>query len=273
MDGLTTEHLAAIHETLSNALSKHAVKSREAIEEAFSYGISIVPLSNPSDLWHHVIYREFIRILKERGRGDPGQSWVRTSGDAFELFLEKYYNARLYDYNIKVKALFTREERSAALKDMGIQDQVGGSKLDLSIRAYGEIIGGIHAKASLAERVSDDIPASRAMMKAGFLSALVTLDVKSFPPSSTVSNARAFVNRGELGTPETPSDKRKYIEHHGEFDLCLSYNSRTVPSPEQTPSGKRIFTVVLGNKDADPLEKMIIERLHLIDPQKPETIH
>ena len=271
IDGLEPGHLATIHQTLRNALTKRGVKTREAIEEAFSAGITIAPQVNPSDLWHHVIYREFIRVMKETGNSaNPGQSWVRTSGDGFELFLEKYYSARLYNDQVKVKALFTTTERTAALRDMGIQDKVGGSKLDISIRAYGKMIGGIHAKTSLAERVSDDVPASRAMMQAGFLSALVTLDVKSFPPSPTVSNTRAYVNKGELGTPAAPTDKRKYIEQHGDFDVCVSYNLRTVPSPEQTLSGKRIFITILGSDHPDALELAIRERLKQIHPQEEE---
>lgn len=106
---------------------------------------------------------------------------------------------------------------------------------------YG-IIGGIHAKVSLAERVSDDIPASLIMMAEGFLSILLTLDVKSFPPPHG-----DLVNRGELGSPTNPSDKRRYVEKHGDFSACFSYNSRTVPSPPTTHSGKRIYVVDLND--------------------------
>lgn len=97
-------------------------------------------------------------------------------------------------------------------------------------------------------------------MRRGYLSALLTLDVKSFPPSSSVSDARAYQNKGEMGTPEDPSDKRRYIEDHGSFDLCISYNQRTVPSPSTTASGKRIYTVDLGGA-ADAFEKTVRARL------------
>lgn len=103
------------------------------------------------------------------------------------------------------------------------------------------------------------------MMGRGFLSALATLDVKSFPPSLTVRDTRAYQNKGELGTPDAPSDKRTYIEQHGDFDLCASYNRRTVASRAVTPSGKRIYTVILGAEDPDALEEAIrqrVEQLH-----------
>ena len=125
-----------------------------------------------------------MRVAKDVGRtGDPKQSWVRSSGDAFELFLQGHYAAHLERFDVGVKALFSRTDSFLALKAMGIDESVGRSKLDLAIWARDRIIGGIHAKVSLAERVSDDVPASEAMMRRGFLSALVTLDVKSFPPS------------------------------------------------------------------------------------------
>ncbi|EKD07251.1 BsaWI family type II restriction enzyme [Limnospira fusiformis KN01] len=60
----------------------------------------------------------------------------------------------------------------------------------------------------MAERVSDDIPASRIMMQYGFLSLLSTLDVKSFPPPGG-----DLINRAEFGSPDNPSDKRRYGAH------------------------------------------------------------
>lgn len=48
---------------------------------------------------------------------------------------------------------------------MGIQAKVGAAKLDMALYRKNqeeewEIFGGVHVKASLAERVSDDVPAS-----------------------------------------------------------------------------------------------------------------
>jgi len=45
----------------------------------------------------------------------------------------------------------------------------------------------IHAKVSLAGRVTDDVPASKLMMQKRFASYLATLDVKSFPLSDNVA--------------------------------------------------------------------------------------
>ena len=59
---------------------------------------------------------------------------------------------------------------------------------------------------------------------------------------------RTYINKGELGTPDAPTDKRKYIEEHGSFNACFSLNKRTVPSPAETYSGKMIYTVQPNGK-------------------------
>ena len=152
---------------------------------------------------------------------------------------------------------------------MGIADKVGSRKIDMSIEKKGDprgavdgygVIGGLHIKASLAERVSDDIPASRVMMSAGFESMLLTLDVKSFPPLAALGfdqNIRRLINIGEFGTPERPSDKRRYVENHGDFTAGFSYNSRTIHSPEETASGRRIF-VVDPSSQPDPFVRYLV---------------
>ena len=134
---------------------------------------------------------------------------------------------------------------------MGIHGTVGNSKLDIAL--YGTLgeasvlFGGMHVKASLAERVSDDVPCSEAMMRQGFLSVLFTFDAKSFPPPNG-----DLVNRGEFGTPDKPSDKRQYIEKHGSFDACFSYNLRTIASPDIAKVKSVIYSSRFGADDQLP---------------------
>ena len=229
------------------------LKNREAILSALELAIHAYPDVNPSDLYHHVVYRLYLRGYTKT---QADRSWVRAGGEAFELFFEGHYNALLKSHGIELRWLCNDGLRSAALKEMDIQEKVGGSKLDLAL--YGHkgkrliAFGGIHAKASLAERVSDDVPCSVAMMQNGLVSFLVTLDAKSFPPPSGV-----LVNRGELGSPANPSDKRNYVEQHGSFTGCFSYNLRSAPSPLKTPSKRRI-QVSTFNPASDPLPREII---------------
>lgn len=265
INGIQQDDRDAIHARIADLLAQpeSRVKNRDAIAGAFRFGIDLCPEINASDLWHHIIYRELLRTIADvRGAKDPKQSWVRSSGDAFEICIQDYYNPRLAPDGVWLTALFSTADKKKALEDMELHERVGGSKLDLSIRTLDRIIGGIHAKASLADQVTDDVPASEAMMRAGYLSALVTLDVKSFPLAKNVGAQRAYQNRGELGTPSSPSVKRRYIEEYGHFDLCLSYNARTVPSlpMTMTTSGKRIDTAFFGGAP-DPLEQAIRARL------------
>lgn len=212
-------------------------KNRDVILEALQLALYELPDTNPSDLYHHIVYRLYLR---EYSRTQADQSWVRAGGEALELFVEKHYNSALAGKGIVLKALLNDAVREQALDEMGIRAAVGGSKLDIALYGDGplgrKIFGGIHLKASLAERVSDDVPCSEQMMKKGYASLLLTLDAKSFPPPTG-----DLVNRGELGTTQAPSDKRNYIELHGSFSACFSYNLRTVPSPATTTSGRRIF--------------------------------
>jgi hypothetical protein len=251
----------AVKHLLELEFSDLSLKNRDLIENAFTEATRRGPQANPSDLWHHVVYRLYMETARRYrpNMADPGQSWKRASGDAFELFLQRYYNRILAQTNFRLIALIEKIMRVQALKLLNIYGKVGDSKLDIAIMgdcdpqrapslANGRILGGIHAKVSLAERVSDDIPASAAMMQNGFVSYLMTLDVKSFPLSNTISGQRAYINKGELGSPASPTDKRKYIEEHGSFDACFSFNLRTVASLPKTMSGKRIFVNGLGGR-------------------------
>ena len=91
------------------------------------------------------------------------------------------------------------------------------------------------------------------MQAKGLLSPLWTLDVKSFPPPTG-----DLINRGELGTPDSPSDKRKYVELHGDFDNLYSGNSRTIASKANTASGKRVIPIDLAEQP-DAFAKAFLE--------------
>jgi len=257
VEGLPVEGYLALENEISKIYKSlntgDGGKNREAILAAMSLAIEEFPDVNPSDLYHHIIYRLYLR---EYTRTQADRSWVRAGGEAFELFLQAHYNPLLKPYGITLQWLSNDELRKSALKEMCIDGEVGGSKLDIAL--YGKIgakrviFGGIHAKLSLAERVSDDVPCSVAMMKKGMVSYLLTLDAKSFPPPTG-----DLVNRGELGSMTSPSDKRNYIELHGSFDACFSYNLRTVPSNGKTASGRKIY-VSTFNPAADRLPAEIV---------------
>ncbi len=156
------------------------------------------------------------------------------------------------------------------MEKMGISDKVGRSKLDVVIEGRCgrnrlldnfKPFGGIHIKSSLAERIQDDVPASIAMMAAGYWSGFFTLDAKAFPPP----HGDAVV-RGELGLRTDPDGalKRNYFERNGQFSNCYSYNLRTIPSEGDTPSGKRIYKVSFSDPKPDQFMRDVIERWNLV---------
>lgn len=245
LPGVDQADYNAVQALMTSSLGADGVKNRDAITDAFLYLLNNCSGANASDLWHHVVYRLYSNLLLQRGLSSPGQSWVRASGDALEIVLARWYAPDLVPHGIGIKALIGKTAKQEALRQMGLSATVGGSKLDVVLTARmpdgdEHIFGGVHVKASLAERVQDDVPTSRAMMNSGYLSPLWTLDVKSFPPPRG-----NLINRGELGSPAIPSDKRTYIEQHGDFDNCYSANSRTNPSVGFPPASKRIYTLDL----------------------------
>jgi len=255
LENVTEDNYNQIVAYLNQQLPRFA-KNCDAVSDTFFYAIRLCPDANPSDLWHHIIYRQYLIAIIPTGR-DPGQSWKRVGGDALEEFFCNYYTPLLSINNIRLRWLLSKPEKKAALIAMGCSEVVGEAKLDTvlegKINERYHIFGGAHIKTSLAERVSDDEPTSRAMKERGYFSPLLTLDMKSFPPprarGQNTPTARTYINIGELGTVESPTVKRKYIENQGIFDDCYSYNLRTIPSNPQTPSGKR---VIVSNLNGQP---------------------
>ena len=240
-----------------------SVKNRDVIADALEIAFRLMPDLNPSDAYHHVVYRLYLR---EHYRSKAEQSWVRAGGEGLALFIKNHYAPILGPSGILIVPLFDDRNRQVeVLKQMGIHGTVSNSKLDVALygTSGGEsvLFGGMHVKASLAERVSDDVHCSEAMMRQGFMSLLFTFDAKSFPPPNG-----DLVNRGEFGTPDEPSDKRQCIEKHGSFDACFSYNLRTIPTPHTTKTKSVIYTSRFGAED--PLPAFIIDFWQRFSQQK-----
>ncbi len=88
------------------------------------------------------------------------------------------------------------------------------------------VFGVVHVKASFAERRTDDVPMSEALIAKGYFSPLWTMDCKSMPAAKPV-------NKGELGLVQgRRSAKRKDFEDDGWFSACFSYNANTLASPD-----------------------------------------
>lgn len=226
-----------------------------AVANSFVELTQLAPHANPSDLWQHVIYRRLLEI------GWSDNRWKRVSGFALERALVKIYQPRLLPYGIRMRIL-TSFEANNFLSALGIRD-IKSSKVDLFIEGRHHdnwyVFGAAHVKSSIAERIQDDVPASTEFMSKGLMSIALTMDAKSYPPPHGIC-----INYGELGGRSFDVDKerikRNYIEVSGQFDGLFSFNLRTPPSQNITPSGKKIYTMSLHEVNPDQLVGFIVNR-------------
>jgi len=252
VDGLSDADVVLVRERLAGLIETEEQVS-DALAKAFQAALILHPKVNPSDVWQHVIYRGFLAL------GYSDQQWKRISGFALERALEALYLPRLEKHGVRLRVVKGPEARKI-LTALDILGKVKVSKIDMFIEGFdGErwlVFGVAHVKASIAERIQDDVPASLACMAVGLVSVVLTMDSKSFPPPH--GNG---VNYGELGgrdgdvAKERP--KRAYIEEDGQFDALFSFNLRTPPSPATTPSGKRIHTLALVGEQPDALVQFL----------------
>lgn len=174
------------------------------------------------------------------------------------------YEPRLAQYGLRMREL-PASDANLALAALDVD--IAATKVDLFLeREMPEgwrVFGAAHVKASIAERIQDDVPASQAFMSAGLLSIALTMDAKSFPPPHG-----DCVNYGELGGRsrgvEKERLKRNYVEVNGQFDGLFSFNLRTPESPARTQSGKRIHTLSLGEDQPDKLVRFLADRFGAI---------
>lgn len=233
-----------------------------AIAESFLRLVRGNTILNPSDVWRYIIGPAFCDPQNHPGSSaqkNLEQSFKRTSGWAFERILVAHYNPFLEEHGV----ILTKKNSRELLAAMGLADQVHPDKVDLFIAARSSTrlkpLGVIHLKSSIAERRTDDVPASQLVMKAGFRSLFVTLDSKDMPSPNPL-------NKGEYGQPLTydeqkkvwnGKEKRKDVERKGYFSAVFSFNRRTIESPPKTDSGCRIIRVDFSNPD-DSFSRFIL---------------
>lgn len=266
IEQVSSQEVKEISKFLQDAL-KSAKAVSDAFAAAFVYATSLCPKGNPSDIWQHLIYRRVLDL------GYSDQQWKRISGFALERALSIIYKPRLEPYGLKIRPL-PKKEAFSIFSKLGFKGEIKADKVDGIIERKSNdiftLFAGLHVKASLAERIQDDVPASLALMSKGILSIVLTMDSKSYPPPH--GNG---INYGELGgrswtglEADKSRIKRQYVEEDGQFDALFSYNLRTPPSPEKTPSGKRIFTLGLHDDQPDIFVQFLIQHFQ----QKPKVL-
>lgn len=253
VDGIADEDVIATRLVLDDLIRTETQVST-AVAKALVVASELSPTANPSDLWQHVIYRHLLDL------GWNDNRWKRVSGFALERALVSVYEPRLALHGLRMRILPAAE----ADRFLGtLEANIKSTKVDLFLEAETpggwRIFGAAHVKASIAERIQDDVPASQAFMQAGLVSIALTMDAKSYPPPH--GNC---INYGELGGRSAGVDKdrikRDYVEVAGQFDGLFSFNLRTPPSPSLTASGKRIHTLSLRDEQPDQLVTYLIQR-------------
>jgi len=221
-----------------------------AVVSAFMKAISFWPKANPSDIWWFIIYRAYCDPFNhpaEYARLSFEQSWKRTSGWALEEIFVRHYRDELLKHGISMEIANGERKRQLAAA-FNVPVRIESDKVDIFLSGPDNaVFGVVHVKASFAERRTDDVPMSEALIKAGYYSPLCTMDCKSSP---SVKPA----NRGELGgTGANRSAKRKDIEDDGWFSACFSYNSNTIP----TPKGKFVKAPVICCDFSNPDDEFV----------------
>lgn len=256
VDCITDAEVARFQQELDSRIAAGGQVS-DAVAAVFAELTAHCPAANPSDLWHHVIYRHLL------SQGWSDNRWKRVSGFALERALQLVYQPRLAPLGIRMH-IVSAATANAYLAQLGIVD-FQASKFDLFLEGLVEkegdllgtkkewvVFGSAHVKSSIAERIQDDVPASMAFMQRGLTSIAMTMDAKSYPPPHGTG-----INYGELGGRslgvEKDRIKRRYVENDGQFDAMFSYNLRTPESPAATPSGKRILTLGMHERQPDKL--------------------
>lgn len=239
---------------------QQSIKTR-AVANAFLEAVELWPHANPSDLWWFIVARAYLDPFNhpaQYARLDLGQSWKRTGGWALEEVLVRHYRRALADHGIRIFIGYGAE-KLRFLEQLEVSDRLEADKVDVLLAGGDEgdevCFGVVHVKASFAERRTDDVPMSKALVEAGYTSPLWTMDCKSGPSEDPY-------NAGELGpartgTTDRRSAKRKDIEDDGYFSACFSYNANTVPTPETQAARARIIVCDFNDPDDDAFTTFI----------------
>ncbi|PID50431.1 MAG: hypothetical protein CR991_01500 [Proteobacteria bacterium] len=238
-----------------NEDQKEAIKT-EAVATSFQKAVSYWPHANPSDIWWFVIYRAYLDPFNHPSifsRLSFEQSWKRTGGWALEEILVRHYSPSLKKKGINL-FIAPNERRGQLLSQANVNHRLEADKADVFLTGIidGEEIffGIVHVKASFAERRTDDVPMSKALVDAGYVSPLWTMDYKSSPSARPVNKGELGVTKAEKGKDKR-SAKRKDIEDDAFFSACFSYNHNTNPTPLNQNSNASIYICGFNNPDSD----------------------
>ncbi|MBB2770545.1 UNVERIFIED_ORG: transcriptional regulator with XRE-family HTH domain [Mycolicibacterium obuense] len=262
--GANADDANAVLATLRHGLAQPEPAKVQAVTAMFRQAVALWPHLNPSDIWTFFVshgYQDQYNHPVSNAGTDLGQSWKRTGGWAFERILCEHYNPFLEEHGIWLE-MPTGERKRELIESMNLPSSEETNMEKADVLVVGRLANGteycfgvVHAKASIAERRTDDVPLSRTLLERGFASPLVTMDCKSSP------SAEPF-NRGEYGPaqggPGRVSAKRLDVERDKAFGAVFSYNRNTIPTPGGTPAAARISVIDFQDPD-DPFARHLVD--------------
>lgn len=202
----------------------------DAIVGTMALAVRTCPRANPADLWGNVIYRNYGEFVDSENWDN---SWVHASGMAFERWLILAYGPRLVAAGVRLRLMSRAADREAILERCGLAGRVRPSDVDivaeregggLGVRGGWGVVGFVHCKTSVAERMKEDVDASLAMIRVGLRSVFCTLD--AYAPRQRQGDYA--MHGGFYGLKSRP---RALAESRKAFDAVFSWNSNTLPSP------------------------------------------
>src|SRR5207248_2167871 len=158
-----------------DALDEGSVKTN-AVARAFLRAVELWPNANPSDIWWFIVQRAYHDPFNHPARFarlDLGQSWKRTGGWALEEILVRHYGPALEEAGVRL-FIATADEKRRYLSQLAVADRLEIDKMDVllvgDLDAEQRCFGVVNVKASFAERRTDDVPMSQALVDAGYCS-------------------------------------------------------------------------------------------------------
>jgi len=261
LDGASIEEFEVVLSTLRDALASSSGKA-DAVTSAYLTAVRLWPSANPSDIWWFLLYRAYLDPFNHPAsdaRRNFHQSWVRTAGWALERVLVRHYADALRAHGVRI-FIASAQEKLALLPRVDLARRLEADKVDVmltgTINGLETFLGAVHVKASFAERRTDDVPLSEALIGAGYMSIFWTMDCKSAPSVSPV-------NRGELGAvligdTDKRSAKRRDFEVEGSFSACFSYNQRTERTPDDQTAAARVYRCTFANPN-DEFVRFVVD--------------
>lgn len=233
VSNLRSTEITAIQNHLEDALMQ-LPRQRDAVNATFEWAMDEFPYANPSDIWYHGIYRQYVG--EDADDQSALQRWRAVSGNAFVDFVMAYYSARLPEYvemvpvthpdvNEQFERLGGTEHDASDIADIALVGKFHGKR---------QVFGGITCLTSFKGRLSEYVEGSQVLLENGLFSPVITLDV--------FTNMDSIENRGELRNDRVRRKPARLVESEEKFSNLYSFNSRTDESDpmRKTNAVKRV---------------------------------